>query len=158
MRHARLGPLAWCVVMLSVSVGSCGKAPAQQSPVVPSGPPITGPFVSIAGSWTGTFESANQATRTVTLTVVQAVNCVDGTWTSSDNQWSGAISGFATSDSYAGQISFERSAANGGQCQAVANISGPVGDSTLRWTSTGFAAVGTCNGPLPQAVVLALQR
>jgi hypothetical protein len=40
----------------------------------------------------------------------------------------------------------------------VGTVSGPVGANSLRWTGTGFTAVGSCAGDLPQSVVIALQR
>jgi hypothetical protein len=92
------------------------------------------------------------------MTVSQGGNCVDGVWSSSMSGWTGAISGFASADAYSGQFSFERTADDGGKCSAVGNISGPVGATTLRWTSDGLTAVGSCTGPLPQSLVLTLQR
>jgi hypothetical protein len=160
MQRMRVRRLAYGVLVLAVALGSCKKrSTAGQDPSgMPSAPTPAGPFANVSGTWTGTLESANLPTRNVTLTAFQAADCVDGTWISDDSKWDGAISGYANADAYGGQISFERSAANGGQCLAIATIEGPVGDSTLKWTSTGFTAVGTCDGDLPQAVVLTLHR
>jgi hypothetical protein len=80
---------------------------------------------------------------------------VDGGWIGSD--WSGAISGFADADTYSGQMSFERADA-GGRCTAIATVSGPVGSNSLRWTGTGFTAIGSCAGDLPESIVITLQR
>jgi hypothetical protein len=120
-------------------------------------PQPQGPSVDIAGTWTGTLESSNLPTRTITLTVVQTGNCVDGGWLSAGSDWSGAISGFADADAYSGQVSLERQDGSA-HCTAIGTVSGPVGSSSLRWTGTGFSAVGSCGGDLPQAVVITLQR
>jgi hypothetical protein len=111
----------------------------------------------LSGSWTGTFESANFSTRSMTLTVVQTGNCVDGAWISAGSDWHGAISGVATADSFSGFLSFERSASGGGQCDATAAVSGPAG-STLRFAFDSLTPVGTCSGDLPKAVVVTLHR
>jgi hypothetical protein len=92
------------------------------------------------------------------MTVSQGGNCVDGVWSSTPPGWTGAISGFASTDSFSGQFSFERTAEDGGKCSAVGSISGPVGASTLRWTSDGLTATGACAGAIPQTLVLTLQR
>jgi hypothetical protein len=118
---------------------------------------VLGPVVNIAGNWTGTFESDNFSARTIKMIVVQTGNCVDGVWDSVPAEWDGAISGFAAADSFSGQISFERTTADG-KCTAVGNITGPVGDRTLRWTSSTMNAVGQCAGDLPRSLVLTLQR
>jgi hypothetical protein len=114
--------------------------------------------VNIAGSWTGTMESSNFPPRTVVMTVVQGGNCVDGAWTSSPGNWSGAISGYAGTDSYSGQISVELVTDNGDRCSGVGTTSGPVNADSLRWTSTGFSTTGQCSSALPQSVVITLQR
>src|SRR5215471_3904626 len=101
--------VSWLVVVALAS--ACGSS---RSPTTPSGNG-TGSVVNIAGVWTGTLESSNFPTRTVTLTVVQSGSCVDGAWSSSSSDWTGAISGFAGADSFSGQISFERSADAGGK-------------------------------------------
>ncbi|HEV3062438.1 MAG TPA: hypothetical protein VGY48_29590 [Vicinamibacterales bacterium] len=130
------------------------------SPPAPSAPILapTGPVVNIAGTWTGTFASANFPTRTITLMVYQTTNCVDGAWHSASSDWAGAISGYAGTTSYAGQFSFERTSAAGGQCSAAGNMSGPVTGNTLHWTTAGLTAVGACAGEVPQSIVIDLQR
>jgi hypothetical protein len=91
---------------------------------------------------------------TVSLDVVQGGTCVDGAWMTSTSDWDGAISGYADSTSFSGSMSIERFA---DKCVGTSTISGDVGTNTLRWTSTGFA--GNCSGgPLPQSVILTLQR
>ncbi|HEX3702223.1 MAG TPA: hypothetical protein VHU82_02770 [Vicinamibacterales bacterium] len=122
-----------------------------------SAPSPTGVFANLSGTWTGTFESANFSTRTITLTVVQTGNCVDGAWISSASEWHGAISGLATADSFSGFLSFERSGSGGGQCDATASIAGPA-SATLRFGADSMTAVGPCDGDLPKGVVVTLHR
>jgi hypothetical protein len=117
-----------------------------------------GPVVNIAGTWTGTFASANFPAQTITLIVYQATNCVDGAWSSASSDWAGAISGYAGATSYVGQFSFERTAAGGGQCSAAGDINGPVTGNTLHWTAAGLTAVGACTGDVPQSLVIDLRR
>jgi hypothetical protein len=139
---------------IGVWQSGCGSSVSTPTgPALP--PPATGPFADVSGNWQGTIASSNLPPRTVTLTVSQTGSCVDGGWVGSD--WSGAISGYADATSYTGQMSFER-ADDGGHCTAIATVSGPVDNNSLRWTGTGFTAIGTCAGALPQAVVVTLQR
>lgn len=144
----------WRAVLVSalVLLNACN----HRTEPAPSPGADPGPFVNIVGEWTGTLESSNVGARAVTLTVVQAGNCVDGVW-QDDGGWGGAISGFASTTGYEGQISLERSDANG-RCTAVATVSGQVTDHQLRWTGSGFTAVGACSGPLPTSIVLTLAR
>jgi hypothetical protein len=142
------------VLCAIVALGTaCGSSmPSSGGPTAPGGP-----FADMSGTWTGTFESTNFQIRSITLTVVQSGNCVDGAWISSGSDWHGAISGLATADSFSGFLSFERSASGGGQCDATAAISGPAG-STLRFTVDSLTAVGSCSGDLPKAIVVTLHR
>jgi len=141
------------IALVLAAASACSASPATPSPA-----PLPGPVVNIAGNWSGTFESGNFSTRTITMTVVQGGNCVDGVWTSGASDWTGAISGFAGADSFSGQISFEAVTERGDRCTAVGNTSGQVGSDTLRWTSTGFTAVGQCTGTLPNTIVISLRR
>ena len=129
----------------------CGSPAAS-----PSTP--TGQFADMSGTWTGTFESANFSTRTITLTVVQTTNCVDGAWITSTSDWHGAISGLATADSFSGFLSFERSASGGGQCDATSAVAGAAGQPTLRLTADSLSPVGSCAGDLPKGIVVTLHR
>jgi len=138
------------LVLAAASFGC--SAPATPSPAVPPGP-----VANIAGRWSGTFESGNFSTRTITMTIVQGGNCVDGAWASASG-WTGAISGFAGADSFSGQISFEAITESGERCAGVGDTSGTVGTDTLRWTSAGFTAVGPCTGTLHRTVVISLRR
>jgi hypothetical protein len=138
-------------VLLVCASSACGSSTASPTPGA------TGIFADFSGTWTGTFESANFPTRTITFTVVQTGNCVDGAWISSTSDWHGAISGVATADSFSGFLSFERSASGGGQCNATASVSTFVGP-TLHFTADSMTAVGSCAGDLPRPVTITLHR
>jgi hypothetical protein len=147
------------IVPLSLSgvLTSCGATAPTPPPSTPAPAPI-GPVVNIAGTWTGTFASANFPTQTMTMMVVQATNCVDGAWSSSSSDWAGSISGYAGEASYSGLVSFERPSGDNGKCLASGNISGPVTGNTLHWTAASLTAIGACAGDLPQSIVIDLQR
>jgi hypothetical protein len=152
-------PLVPALLLLLLQLG-CGAAP----PTIPTGtigPPVTPtePLANLAGTWTGTVESANFPTRSITLVVVQALNCVDGFWQDASGDWKGSISGFAAADSFSGQISLERTANGGGRCQASANVNGPAGGDSFRWTAEALSAPpGNCTGDLPQGLTLSVRR
>lgn len=135
-----------------IGCSSAAQAPTQPTFTAPAGP---APF-NIAGNWSGSFQSSNFPTRTITMTIVQTSSCVDGAWTDGTSQWTGAISGNATVNSFSGQISFERTADGGGACMAVANIQGPIGTGGIQWTAGAFTATAACNGDLPQSAVITL--
>jgi len=144
-----------CLALSAILCGCGGSSPESQAPSNPTAPavvPADG-SVNIAGTWVGTFESSNLGVQTITLTVVQFANCVDGTWSSSAQDSRGAISGFAGKDSFAGQMSFER-----GRCAAVGNVTGEVGSDTLRWTGTGVTPLVPCADALPESIVISMRR
>ena len=119
------------IVMSAAGCTASSVLPASPSPTAPTPAPTPAPsgaVANIAGNWIGTFESANLGTQTISMLVVQFDNCVDGSWKSTTNDWTGAISGFAGKDSYTGQVSLERSASSPeGACSAIGTISGEVG-------------------------------
>jgi len=147
--------------LLAVLALGCGSSkpldPASPSPQPSPGGPLP-PVVNMAGTWTGTVESSNFPTRNITLVVVQAYSCVDGEWKDPAGEWTGALSGLASTDSFAGQISFERAANAGGKCLASASIAGQVVDDQIRWTAGPLSAIGSCSGDLPQNFVLSVKR
>lgn len=145
-----------CGVIVAIAGLSCqgsNDAPGAEAPTSPTAPIAV---ADIAGNWVGTLESANGPPLTLSMVVVQFADCVDGSWRSTDGDWSGAISGFARTDAFSGQITFERRS-NGG-CLASGNIGGDVGSDTLRWISIGATALGPCAGSLPQSIVLTMRR
>ena len=147
------------LLLFLLSLG-CGAAPTTPTPPPPPPPPLTPPEPSInmAGTWTGTLESSNFPPQAVTLVVTQADNCVDGIWTTASGDWKGAISGFATIDSFSGQFSLERTADGGGRCQAAGNIGGGVTGEAFKWKAGSLNAAGTCNGGLPQDLLLSVRK
>ncbi len=153
--------LLFCGLLVMSAAGCTASSvppPVSSSPTAPT-PAPSGAVANIAGNWIGTFESANLGTQTISMLVVQFDNCVDGSWKSTTNDWTGAISGFAGKDSYTGQVSLERPASSPeGACSAIGNISGEVGSGTLRWTGTGMTGTRPCAGELPQSIVFSLRR
>jgi len=144
------------LVAFTSSCGSSSSAPASPTPT-PGTPVPAGPFANVSGLWSGMIESTNSTTHTMSLNAVQSANCVDGTWTSADSDWRGAISGYADAVSYSGQMSIEFN--SGSQhCTGVADVSGPVDSDAIHWTGTGFRLVGQCPVSLPQAIVVTLRR
>jgi hypothetical protein len=146
------------LVLLPVGCGSSQSTPTP-APTAP-GPPVapSSPVVNMAGTWTGTVTSANFPSRTITLVVSQGDSCVDGEWHDATLDWKGAISGFAAADSFSGQLSFERTAAGGGKCQAAGFVSGPVGDVMKLAAGDLSAPAGSCTGDLPQSLVISVRR
>jgi hypothetical protein len=116
-------------------------------------------FVNIAGVWTGTLESSNLPTRSVTVTFFQDGACVDAYWTSAGGEWTGGISGYADAASFAGQLSVELLNDVGQRCNGVGDTQGVTEQKSIRWTSVGvFSNVIKCNGLMPQSIVLTLHR
>jgi hypothetical protein len=113
--------------------------------------------VDVSGVWEGTLASSNFPTSNITLTVAQTSNCVDGAWESNPTSWTGAISGYAGADSFAGQMSLEFVTDSGAHCNVVGSISGSVDQTHILWTSTGFVA-GACPSSVPKSLVISLQR
>jgi len=141
----------------AVLVG-CGST-STTAPSSPTQPPPDVSFVNMAGQWTGTLETANLETRSITMTIVQDAACVDGVWSSTPPGWSGAISGYAAADSFSGQVSMEIITDAGERCTGVGDTSGPVDAANIRLTSAGtFSVVVKCNTVLARSLVLTLHR
>jgi hypothetical protein len=135
----------------------CGSPASDTAAPSPPPPPPAGPFVDVSGTWAGTLASSNYPTSTITMTVVQTLNCVDGVWESNPASWTGAISGYAGADSFAGQMSLEFVTDSGAHCNIVGPVSGSVDQTRILWTSTGFVA-GACPSFVPKSLVVSLQR
>jgi hypothetical protein len=142
--------------LLTTGCGSSNSPSTTPGVFQPTTP--TSPVFNIAGNWSGTFRTSNLPTRTITMTIVQSSSCVDGAWKDSAGQWSGAISGFATADSFSGQFSFERTADGGGKCTAVGLAEGPIGDNGIGLKVATFSTSGSCDGELPEGTTITLQR
>lgn len=157
--HGRLA-LLW--VCLSTSViagcGSSGASPTPSNPP-PQSPPSQDPIPAIAGTWSGTFESPNLPPRAISFTIVQSAGyCIDGAWKDSSSQWSGALSGVATSTAFSGQVSIEQKLQDGTLCSSVAAIEGPMADASLEWKVGAFSPAPLCPGLLPASGVVKLQK
>ena len=162
MRARFLLAFGVCLVCLSISAiagcGSSGAPPAPSNPPVQT-PPPQDPIPVIAGDWSGTFESPNMPARAITFTIVQAAGyCIDGAWKDTANQWTGALSGVATSTAFSGQVSVEQKAQDGTLCTAVATIEGPMAEKSLEWTVGAFSPTPLCPGVLPVSGVVKLQK
>ncbi len=160
---SRIMALVRAFVVQSLFVSSLGLGCSSNSTTAPSPPsqqpPPAASYVNMAGSWSGTLESSNQQMRSVTMVVVQDGSCVDGVWTSTQDAWMGAISGYAAADSFSGDISIQTVNDLGERCTGVGKTSGPVDAGSLRLTSPGmFSAVIKCNSLLPQSLVLTLRK
>ena len=150
----RLAAALIAVVLASSCGGSEPSAPTQPSPRPSTEVPAD--IVNMNGTWVGTLETSAPGVQQITMTVVQFVNCVDGTWRSDSSDYRGALSGYAAKDSYTGLFSFEY-----GSCLGIVQITGNVEANTLRLTGgpvTKSVASGTCIDPLPESVVLSLRR
>lgn len=147
------GNRARCYRTLILAIVLAASACASSGAVLPSASTAPSTAVDIAGSWTGTLESSNLATRTITMTIVQTGTCVDGAWATTPKEWDGAISGVADATSFVGNISFETSTGNA--CTGVGVFSGAASTQAIDWSSTGFT--GTCPTSLPQGVTVKLQ-
>ncbi len=132
-------------------------APAPQPAPSPVPAPPLGGYANVAGRWRGTLESANFPPRNITLIAVQLFDCIDGAWQSDDGEWTGGISGLATTSTYAGQISIERNDSRG-RCAGLGTVAGSVEAAALSLGGTGFEPRAGCVGELPQGVTLLLHR
>jgi hypothetical protein len=145
------------VLTSALLCAGCGGSSATPAPA--PGPPTPTNAVNLSGSWTGTMESANFPSRTITMDVAQSADCVDGSWSTVPAGWDGGISGYADTASYSGLMSIELVGTDGGKCSGTTQISGDASTSAITWKSTGFTSyVGTCAGGLPQSVVVTLHR
>jgi len=146
------------VALVCTILAGCGSTSTMAPSSSPQPPPAVS-FVNMAGSWTGTLETANLETRAIDMTIVQDAACVDGVWASVPAGWTGAISGYAAADSFSGQISMEVFDNLGQRCSGVGDTNGPVDTTKIRLTSEGtFSAVIRCNSILARSLVLTLHR
>ena len=151
--------LLTCVsTLLLAGCGSSGASPTPSNPP-PQSPPPQDPIPAIAGTWSGTFESPNLPPRAISFTIVQSAGyCIDGAWKDASSQWTGALSGVATSSAFSGQVSIEQKLQDGTLCSSVATIEGPMADTSLEWKVGAFSPTPLCPGQLPASGVLKLQK
>ena len=160
LRFRALVP-ASCLV-LAILGGACGgKSDAPSSPTpaptpTPSPTPSPGAVLNMAGTWSGTLELSGSPARSVSMLIVQTIDCVDGAYHTDGNEWTGAISGYATATAFNGVLSFQRADDGQGKCSGTGTSDASLTGDTLTFTASGF--IGSCPDGLPQAVTLTLRR
>ena len=110
----------------------------------------------MAGTWSGTMRMSGSAARTVSMLIVQTLDCVDGAYRTEASEWLGAISGYATSASFNGVLSFQRGDESQGKCSGSGVSDAAFDGDTLTITASGF--IGTCPEGFPESVTLTLRR
>lgn len=136
------------LVGLCLLAAACGSdAPAAPSPA------------SVAGNWTGTFQSTQAASGAsivaFVMNLTQAGSSVSGTWGYSGlSIANGTVSGATTTSSFSGTFTFNATATNGTACTGTFAVSGNAGGNTLTWTSPGVTA--NCTN-LPTGITIAVQ-
>lgn len=113
---------------------------------------------NIAGTWSGTMVSSNNATAQLRIVLSQSNADVTGTWNSPSVAWTGQISGTVTGSSFVGQLAFSGTVADGTVCTGAANVTGPVSTSALTWSSASGVVGGACPAPLPVGLRIDVQR
>ena len=142
---------------LAAVLTSCGATAPTPPPSTPAPAPI-GPVVNIAGTWTGTFASANFPTQTITLMVYQATNCVDGAWSSGSSDWAGSISGYAGEASYSGACLVRAALRRQRKVSRVWQHQRTCDGQHAPLDGASLTPIGACAGDLPQSIVIDLQR
>lgn len=157
MSGRRLPILTLCLALalLDVACGS-GKSSAPASPT-PSPTPAPAPaFINMAGTWSGTLQLPDAQPRNVSMLIVQTIDCVDGAFHTDANEWVGAISGYATRESFSGVLSLQKADDGLGKCSGAgaleASLSGDV--LTLRASNVN----GECPRGLPQSLTITVRR
>lgn len=128
------------LILIAALASACGGSKA--APLAPTPPPPA----AVAGSWSGTFESATYNTVPILVDLNQIGANVTGTWTSTGGTVRpfGNVSGTVDQTSFAGTVSYNY--ANGPTCSAA--FSGTANSATLNWSSPGFTT-GNCGLTAP---------
>jgi len=145
------------IVCASLCVG-CGGGGSPPSPSPTPTPPPADPGTSVpnlAGTWSGTLQSSAFETRSISASIVQSADCVDGAWKTTSTEWSGAISGFALPGSFQGFLSIEGAQGSSGLCAGVFRTTGSASNAGIKWT---FENDGQCAGGIRQTVTFVLRR
>jgi hypothetical protein len=140
--------------MLNVGCGSgSSSTTTPPTPTQPADPSIP----NLAGTWTGTIESAAFTTREISAQIVQTgVDCVDGAWRTTATELNGAISGFAqASSSFSGFLSVEGTPNGSGLCLGVVRVTGSATSTGIKWT---WVNDGNCAGGIQQTVTFKLHK
>ena len=145
--------------LIAITIGCGSSSSPSPAPSNPIPPPAQEPIPAIAGDWTGTFESPNLPPRTISFTIVQSAGyCIDGAWKDTADQWSGALSGVATSTAFSGSVSVESKTSDGTLCTSVATIEGPMSEKSLDWKIGTFSPTPLCPGLFPTSGELKLAK
>lgn len=123
---------------------------ACSSPSAPTTSSVA--MTNIAGTWNGTFASANNDTEQISMVLTQSDGTVTGTWNSTSVMWQGQVSGTVQASSFSGQITFSGTSASGTVCTGTASVSGSASTPTMSWTSSAGVVGGSCPAPLPAGV------
>jgi len=149
------------MVVVAALVGSgllnttCSRGGSAASTPPPS-PDPTNTIPNLGGSWSGTIESPSFQTRNITMLLTQTgVDCVDGAWQTAPAEWSGAVSGFARSTTFAGVLSLAGPPDGSGLCASTNTVSGSNSDTSIKWAVTYD---GACAGGIAQTVTFRLHR
>jgi hypothetical protein len=139
--------------ILNVGCGSGSSSTTPPTPTQPADPSIP----NLAGTWTGTIESAAFTTREISAQIVQTgVDCVDGAWRTTATEMNGAISGFAqASSSFSGFLSVEGTPNGSGLCLGVVRVTGSATATGIKWT---WVNDGNCAGGIQQTVTFKLHK
>jgi hypothetical protein len=147
--------------MLGGACGGKSDAPSAPTPTPtptpsPTPAPSPGGVINMAGNWSGTLRMSGSQPRTISMLIVQAVDCVDGAYRTEPAEWLGAISGYASSTSFNGVLSFQRADESQGKCSGSGVSDAAFNGDTLTFTASGF--IGTCPEGFPESVTLTLRR
>jgi len=156
---------------VSVSVGRVAAASAYALLIVLAGvtcsnstsapPTAPTPPANLAATWTGTIAfstSTGPTTQPFSMTLNQSSGTVSGVWQASGGNFEerGGVSGTTTPTTFSGTLAMTLTTVSTGvQCNTSAPVQGPVGGSTMTWTSTGF--VGGCADP-PTKITISVTR
>jgi hypothetical protein len=114
--------------------------------------------ISVAGSWSGTLASSNNATVQVGMTLTQSGAEVQGSWQSSTVSWSGDVIVAVSGSAVNGTFTFAGTTSSGEQCSGTAAVSGNASDSTLTLTSPNGVVGPPCPARLPVGIAIELRR
>ena len=139
---------------------ACGAGmdvtPAPSPTPAPAPAPGTGPL-NLAGVWAGTLEAPGLPARTVSMLVVQAVDCVDGAFHTDPAEYTGAISGYSSQTAFDGSVSLQRPADGQGKCTGMGAIRGTLSSDTLTFSVPALSADCAAGG-LPPSMTITLRR
>jgi hypothetical protein len=111
-----------------------------------SGPSSPTPTLSLAGTWTGSWQfvaSGASIVDTVTATLTQTGATVSGTWTSESGA-TGQFTNLAAQSATTGSLTISQPTLSGTTCSATTSISGTASAASLELTVPQIAPSGIC--------------